>query len=460
MTEAKFRQSLSFRLVAGTLAGFVVASIISLSALLLALDHYLRHQRDEQLKTQALDLSTHIAGFWRDQAWSSLESELQRFALTRGSAEQFVQLFDEQGQWLMSSDANYWTHQRQQSIKITSQLFAWHDFENQEHANGVRVLNFNSPDGFILQLNEDQSARKDLLRSGQKMATGAALFVLLVGGVLGFFLSRAALRGVFKLEAAAQRVQQDMNLAERVTLPTGSAETDRVAHVLNSMLDRINELVDFQKNTMDHIAHDVRSPVTRLRAIAEHALGDEDHEWAGKVIGECDYILGLVKTLLDISAAEAGIPNWEWRCGDPATAVEAACDLFEPLFDKKNIRLEKDLTYGASIRMDEHVWQRVVANLIDNAVKFSDEESCVRVSIVQEGTDIVFAVVDEGPGIEADYLEKVFQRFHRQQSGHTTHGSGLGLAYCRASVEAMAGSIRCESTFGEGAKFVVKVPLA
>ena len=193
-------------------------------------------------------------------------------------------------------------------------------------------------------------------------------FVLLVGGVLGYFLSRAAFaRCPSKLgKPPAQTCTAGYEPGRaRPHCQQVALKTDRVALVLNGMLDRINELVDFQKNTMDHIAHDVsflRS--TRLRAIAEHSLSDDDQEWAGKVIGECDYILGLVKTLLDISAAESRHPPiGEWRSGDSGRwQLKLPCGpVLKPLFDKKNIRLEKGFKRTeCPIRMDEQVWQRVV----------------------------------------------------------------------------------------------------
>lgn len=451
-------RSLSFRLIFATLIGFLLSLSLAAALVFKLLDSYLIKQMDEQLITQALDLGASLESVWHHGQEGDLKRLMEHYALRRGASRQFALLWGADDQLMAQSDLSDWADMPRHPPVAGSDLFVWADWVGEAHHSGVRVLTFRSPAGFTLQIGQDQGERMALLKRGRWLGMGTLLAVLLVGSLIGAVFTRRALAGVFQLKSAAEQVSVKMDLANEVDLPTGSLETDQVAIAFNQMLGRIQELLEFHKSSLDNIAHDVRSPVTRLRAIAESALNDSHADWAGRVIGECDQILNLVDLMLEISAAEAGIPNWNWSEIDPAEAVTTGCELFEPLFEAHGIEVVCLVESGQKIRTDARVWQRVVANLLDNAIKFNQPGGRVQVKQGYTSNTTWFEFMDTGEGISADQLGQVFNRFERGDHSRSTRGSGLGLAFCRASIEAMGGRISCESEIGEGSVFRVTLP--
>ena len=210
---------------------------------------------------------------------------------------------------------------------------------------------------------------------------------------------------------------------------------------------------------MDNIAHDIRSPVARMRGMAESMLNEPGTQpLAGKVVEDCDRILNLIKILLEISAAESGLVTGEAKPLDLGEIIREAAELFGPLLEMKTLRLSLDLEGEAILCADPKVMQRVVANLVDNAIKYTPEGGRITIRLHREHRRILFSVEDTGIGVEQEALERIFDRFYRGDASRSQPGSGLGLSFCRAAIEAMNGVIECRSTPGEGSVFTVALP--
>jgi heavy metal sensor kinase len=294
------------------------------------------------------------------------------------------------------------------------------------------------------------------------IGTMAALFGLAVG--IGWFMARRALAGVEKVTLAAQRIAGDGRLAERVPVGRGGDEIDRLAETFNRMLDRIQGLVNGIKEMTDNIAHDLKSPLTRIRGQAEVALtsggvADEYEAMAASAIEECDRLLEMVNTMLFISRSEAGVAKPELRQIDLAEVVRNACEIFQTLAEDKEVALTCNAPQRLVFTGDVRLIQRMLGNLLDNAIKYTPAGGSVSVTLQPnpEGA-VAIAVNDSGVGISEKDRPHIFERFYRGDPSRSQAGAGLGLSLARAVARAHGGDITVDSSPASGAIFRVQLP--
>jgi len=212
-----------------------------------------------------------------------------------------------------------------------------------------------------------------------------------------------------------------------------------------------------------NIAHDLRSPITRIRGLAETSMltapnPQEYMEAAGSVIEECDRLLTLINTALDIAEAATGIRESNLTTFDLAEVARQAVDIFHPMAEETGIRLETRLVERVLVRGEVPKIQRAVANLIDNAVKFTPRGGEVLVTVSSRPERAVLSVRDTGPGIPPADLPHVFERFYRGDQSRHRPGHGLGLSLANAFVQAHGGDLGVESTLGQGSTFTILLP--
>jgi signal transduction histidine kinase len=252
---------------------------------------------------------------------------------------------------------------------------------------------------------------------------------------------------------------------QRVSVKDRGDEINRLATAFNMMLDRIDELVAGIREMTENMAHDLRSPITRIRGIAEMTLitgtsMDEYKAMATDTIEECNRLLEMVNTMLDISEAEAGAIKLIMEKTDMARIVQDACELFRPAAAEKGLTL----TFGISdadnlfVYGDMQRLQRMVANLLDNALKYTPSGGTVTVSVTANEGQVDFSVSDTGIGISKDDLPHIFTRFYRCDQSRSQAGIGLGLSLTRAIAKAHGGNIAAASDPGKGSEFIVTLP--
>ena len=287
---------------------------------------------------------------------------------------------------------------------------------------------------------------------------GVALGSLFVG----WFLARRALSGVVQLTRTANAVAEGA-LKERVPVTGRQDEIDRLAMTFNTMLDRINTLIQGMKETNDSIAHDLRSPITRMRGVAEAALTSESSSeahrmLAGDIIEQCDRLLGMINTVLDISEAEAGVAKLVIEEFDIVPLVQDAVGLFLPMAEDKHIAVKVQAPSGARFFSDRRKLQRILGNLLDNAIKFTPPGGAITISVSGDDKRVLIGVGDTGIGISEKDVSQIFEKFFRADKSRSEAGSGLGLSLARAFAYSLGGSITATSVSGEGSTFTVILP--
>lgn len=278
----------------------------------------------------------------------------------------------------------------------------------------------------------------------------AAMTLIGIGG--GLLIGRSLLR---RIEAVTETSRQIMSgdLSRRIPVGSSGDEFDRLASSLNAMLQRIGELVDGFKEVSDNIAHDLKTPLTRLRNRIETALRDTPGQDAYREalqasIEEADDIIKTFDALLSIARLEAAAPGGARGELDLNAIVSGVCDLYEPVAEERGLKLSCRPAPAARIRGEPQLIAQAVANLLDNAIKYGGRpgqdrfaEPGIFVSVALNGENAQITVADHGPGIPEPDRERVLKRFVRLEASRSRPGSGLGLSLAAAVARIHGGNV-------------------
>lgn len=326
----------------------------------------------------------------------------------------------------------------------------------------VRILYRVIGPGVILQLGQPMEHAGRFIEASRKILVGTLVTLSALSILIGWFMAKKALSGVGEVTRTAREITGG-DLGRRVPVKRWGDEIERLAVTFNEMLDRIEGLVVGIREMSDNIAHDLKSPVTRIRGMAEVTLttaGDDPgaiaqyQGMAAGVIEECDGLLDMINTMLMISKTEARAAVIERTAVDVGALVRRACELYEPLAEDKGVTLTRRTPEGCIVIGDPRLLQRAVGNLLDNAVKYTPEGGFVDVFVVGLDPSRVEVVIeDTGIGIHASDLPHIFERFYRCDPSRSLSGTGLGLSLVRSVAAAHGGDVRVESAPGVGSVF-------
>ena len=317
-------------------------------------------------------------------------------------------------------------------------------------------------DGFRLLVGRDLRDASAFRSRITSTLAWAALLTVALGVAGGLFMTRHMLRRVEAVNRTSERIIRG-DLTQRVPLTGSGDEFDQLAGNLNAMLDRIERLMLGMRQVTDNIAHDLRTPLSRLRARLEVTLlerpdaaryGDALRE----TIAEADHLLATFNALLSIAEAEAGSRRETMAVVDLAEIARSVAELYEPVADDKGLGLAIEIEPGIAVHGDRHLLSQAIANLLDNALKYTPEgKVSLRVRRVTGMARI--EVADSGPGVPADRREAVFDRFVRLESSRSTPGNGLGLSLVRAVARLHGGDAWLEDN-EPGLRALFTLPLA
>jgi signal transduction histidine kinase len=300
------------------------------------------------------------------------------------------------------------------------------------------------PGGYRLLVGRDISDAAAFRTQIRSTLLWAGLIALGVGVVGGSVMSRNLLRRVEQVNRTSERVMAG-NLSDRVPLRGTGDEFDQLAANLNRMLDQIERLMTAMREVTDDVAHDLKTPLSRLRTRLERALlepspSSSPTEAIRAAIGEADQLLATFNALLSIAELESGARSDQTEPVDLSEVAHSAAELYEPVAEESGFVLSVAAEPQVKVRGDRHLLSQAVANLLDNALKYAGGGE-VEVRVFGSSGSAVLEVADHGPGIpEADW-ESVFDRFVRLEPSRTTPGNGLGLSLVRAIMRRHGSSV-------------------
>jgi signal transduction histidine kinase len=302
----------------------------------------------------------------------------------------------------------------------------------------------------------------DVINSA-KLVSGAltrSLIATIVLGIIGGAI--VASRLVRRIDDMNQSLNRIMSgdLSERIEVHDSHGDFRRMAENLNKMLDKIEQLMLGMRQVSDNIAHDLRTPLTRLRnKLSDLQQSSNEPDRLQDLIDEADGLLATFSALLRIAQVESGNPRSGFTQVDVRTILLDVIELYEPLALEKNQTVETDLARMPALSGDRNLLFQAIANLVDNAIKYTPEQGKVMVRLWTQQEQVVIEVADSGPGVSPAERDKVLQRFYRVEASRSEQpGNGLGLSLVNAVVKLHGGSVQLTDNF-PGLRVSLRMPL-
>jgi len=341
------------------------------------------------------------------------------------------------------------------------------DLEQTEHHALAKVVQLSG--GFRMLVGRDLEERDRMHDVVIGAGRWSLAIVVILGIAGGLFVMRRVLQRVDAMTATAQTIMAG-DLSGRLPIAGTNDELDRLAGNLNTMLDRIEALMRGLKEVSDNIAHDLKTPLTRLRNRCEEALrtAEDEAQYRTALEGTIEESDGLIRTfnaLLMIARAESGQARDNMRDFDAAEVARGVGELYEPLADEKGLTLTIDAPAAAPVRGNRELISQALANLVDNAIKYAApgaalpdrERPEIRIQAASAGDRILLTVADRGPGIPAADRARVLERFVRLEQSRSQPGSGLGLSLALAVAHLHGGDLKLEDN-EPGLRTVISLP--
>lgn len=342
----------------------------------------------------------------------------------------------------------------------------WLYIKTKREEDDLEVLSIRMQNGEYLQVGKTVADRDELLDRFEETFAEVLLVALILGGIGGVLLSNRVLRPIRGLITTLQSISKGHEEA-RVPLSGSKDELEELSILFNQMLDRIHTSNQGMRQTLDTIAHELRTPLTSIRGMAEvhlqkRIISDEE---ARRVLEDCiegvDEILAEFKMMTDITEVESGLQNLKKEDIDLGSICQDIIDLYEIVADQKEINIileEPSPKDRLTIFVDRKKIRQALANLIDNAIKYSPENSEIRVSFYRHNQQAVIRIADQGIGINSEELPHIWKRLYRGENSRSEKGIGLGLSLVKSIVEAHNGSISVETVEGKGSCFIIRLP--
>jgi heavy metal sensor kinase len=346
----------------------------------------------------------------------------------------------------------------------------WSYFLGQEEAgelikdpDRLELLTASLADGSWLQVGKTTEARKEVLEYFLNVSALVMVAVLVVGLLGGAVVAHRSLRPVRELAGVMRSITRTGKMDARVPTRQTGDELDELAGQFNELLGAIESSVERMRSALDTIAHELRTPMTRLRGTAEVALRSApDLETCKQALADCleesEQALTMLNALMDLAEAEAGSMKLELAPTDVPALVRSVVSFYEHVAEEKSVSIRTVLPERLEVVADARRLRQAVANLLDNAVKYTPSGGSVEIEARSDKQHAVISVRDTGMGIPPDELPRIWDRLYRGEAGRSQRGLGLGLGLVRAVVQAHKGSVEADSAPG-GSTFVIRLPL-
>jgi signal transduction histidine kinase len=456
----RLRHTLGFRLALWYATIFVVSSL-GLTGLTYVLVAASLRQYDREIIGTAL---VQYARAYQIGGVAALQEEIQRTQATVAPGPMLVRTVGARQAVTFFSRPDEWRDVDLSRLQVPSPEGeqTWSTLDTGQDGFELEVASVRLRDGTLFQVGITTERRAQLLQRFRSVLLINVLSLIFVGLAGGAVLTSSALQPLRRLADTVRSILRTGRTDARVpTQDTGDA-LDELSSLVNAMLDRIDAVLAGMRGALDNVGHDLRTPMTRLRGIAETALGSGDPALLREALADCleesDRVIEMLNTLMDISEAETGTMALRRERTDLNDLIRQSVELYEDLADERGVEIRTDVPSELVVDVDRNRMRQVLANLIDNAVKYTPTGGIVEIAAHSESGDAVATVSDTGVGIPAEELPRIWDRLYRGDKSRSTRGLGLGLSLVKAIVAAHGGRVDVRSRPGAGSTFELRLP--
>jgi len=455
------RATIGFRLTIWYSAIFIVSTVVVFGLAYFVLASSLKRQDRETIELKLKELAV----TYQSSGVAALEAEIDLEKRLEKKTPFFIRLASPENKTLSLKIPYQWTafSANELAEKPAGRFLQWYWLPLRDGQAALEVASVRLGNRYLLQVGKSTEDRENILRHFRTIFIGVIIPLIVVGFTGGSFLAFRVLQPIRSLINTIRAINIGQMQA-RVPSPRSADELGELVALFNGMLAKIETLIDSMRDSLDNVAHDLRTPMTRLRGIAEMALRSDNNlsecrEALGDCLEESERILTMLNTLMDISEAETGVLKLEKRRIDAAGLIGEVCDVYRYVAEEKNISMNLKVTDRPGITADPGRMRQVLGNLLDNAVKYTAAGGRIDIEASRSRTEMVIRIRDTGIGVPPEELPRIWERLYRGDQSRSQRGLGLGLNLVKAIVEAHGGRIEVLSSPGRGSTFSVYLPL-